>query len=71
MKIIVDEMPKSAEDCVFGTGEDEKRCVINNRNYCYDSSNCQYLKVITDFHAAEVIAKNDDGSYYVKYIDIE
>lgn len=58
MKIIVDEMPKSAEDCVFGTGEDEERCVINNRNYCYDSSNCPYLKSITDFNAEKLNSQN-------------
>lgn len=49
MKIIVDEIPKSAEDCVFGTG-DERRCVINNRDYCLDSVDCSYLKSISDFH---------------------
>lgn len=70
MKIIVDEMPKSAEDCVFGTGEDEKRCVINNRNYCYSSKNCEYLKPITDFHAEKVIEKYDDGSCTVQQFDI-
>lgn len=58
MRIIVDEMPKSAEDCIFGTGIDEKRCVINNRNYCYNSKNCEYLKPITDFYAVEHMGKN-------------
>lgn len=69
MKIIVDEMPKSAEDCVFGTG-DEKYCVINNRDYCGNSANCQYLKPITDFHAEEVIEKHNDGSCTVQQFEI-
>lgn len=71
MKIIVDEMPKSAEDCVFGTGEDEKRCVINNRDYCYNSKNCEYLKPITDFHAEEIVEKYKDGSYLARGLNIK
>lgn len=63
MRIIVDEMPKSAEDCVFGTGEDEKRCVINNRNYCYDSVNCPYLKPITYFRESKRIIRNGKVAY--------
>ena len=57
MKIIVDKMPNSAEDCVFGTGDD-MRCVINNRMFCKCSMECEYLKPITDFHAVEHMGNN-------------
>lgn len=62
MKIVVDEMPKSAEDCVFGTGIDGLECAINNRASC-SSKSCQYLKPITELHAVEYTEKKTISHY--------
>lgn len=56
---------------MFYLGEDEKRCVINNRNYCYSSKGCEYLKPITDFHAEEILERYKDGSCLVRDLDIK
>lgn len=68
MKIIVDEMPKSATDCTFIGGLNT--CLLTHEECGLYDGECQHLKPITDFHAEKVIEKHDDGSCTVQQFNI-
>lgn len=68
MKIIVDEMPKSAIDCKFIV--ELNTCLLTHAGCGLYDGECQHLKPITDFHAEKVIEKYDDGSRTVQQFDI-
>lgn len=44
MKILVDEMPKNSDRCIFEFSYEE--CVLNPNEYCFEAFNvkCPYLK---------------------------
>lgn len=50
MKIIVDEMPKEPDDCIFARTNFYERaiCKFTNCTIC-DVSKCKYLKPINDY----------------------
>lgn len=68
MKIIVDEMPKSATDCIFIGGLNT--CLLTHKECGLYDGECQHLKPITDFHAERVIEKYSNGSCVVQSFDI-
>ena len=60
MKIIVDEMPTKAFDCVFSkiSSGGNYICKFTTCTICDDVDECDYLKPITDFHAVEHMGNN-------------
>ena len=68
MKIIVDEMPKSAIDCTFIVGLNT--CLLTHEECGLYDGECQHLKPITNFHAEEIIEKYSNGSSLVRSFDI-
>lgn len=50
MKIIVDEIPKEAKDCIFSRDRNFD-CSLGNHE-CLN--NCPYLKPIRDYYAEEI-----------------
>lgn len=73
MKIIVDEMPKNAKDCIFSCCTNpfygHHSCDLWQGRGC-EPSKCSFLKPITDFHVERIVQKNDDGSYISQSFDI-
>lgn len=64
MKIIVDKMPNDVIDCIFF--RNGSCTVLSNATFsksCNIHTDLCPLKPITDFHAENVIAKYQDGSY--------
>ena len=69
MKIIVDEMPTKTYECIFS---DFYSCKITGSQCSlFFCENCELLKPITDFHAEEIVARYDDGSYLSRELNIK
>lgn len=73
MKIIIDEMPKDAKDCIFSCCTNPSyghySCNLWQGRGC-EPSKCSFLKPITDFHAERIVQKNDDGSRIIQLFNI-
>lgn len=68
MKIIVDEMPKSATDCTFIGGLNT--CLLTHAECGLYDGECQHLKPITDFHAYKVLQKYNGNMTMAEVFDI-
>ena len=60
MKIIVDAMPSTHEDCFFCYHNCEYGwlCKLRRNNYCRDVANCDCLQSIEDYGVKEMVNNN-------------
>ena len=58
MKIIVDEMPKTEDDCLFSSYDGDGYFICSLKGNCVGVEKCSCIKPITEFHAVERLGKD-------------